>query len=317
LRQHFILFLFKNLSVYDNIHRYLIRDIKQSPSVNIFDMLIQGIQISCIYFSRERYICGQLFIICMLFSSVILYSLKTMVEFLFIRAIILLVVSILCATSQYTCDKNIVPCGCGRAAVGINARIVNGENSIPDSWPMMVSLRDNSEPSEHICGGTILSELYVLTAAHCVTDRFTGIAVENISIAAGVHSISQADQIIRKVDKIIVHPLWKELHRETQYDIAILQLAEPLDLGLNSSISRTCLPPRQNTREDIMQYPSNGTKLVVIGWGRLGRFGEIPDILQQVTVRSIHHFDKICANTIGDPSIHFCAGLYEGGKGEK
>jgi len=240
-----------------------------------------------------------------------------MVEVLFIRAIVLLIVSALCATLQYTCDKNVVPCGCGRTTVGINARIVNGENSIPDSWPMMVSLRDNREPSRHICGGTILSESYVLTAAHCVTDRFTGITVENISIAAGVHSISQADQIIRQVDKIIIHPLWKELYREIQYDIAILQLADPLDLGPNSSISRTCLPPRQNTREDIMQYPSNGTSLVVIGWGQLETYGEIPDILQQVTVRSIHHFDKICANSIHDPSVQFCAGLYEGGKGEK
>jgi hypothetical protein len=239
-----------------------------------------------------------------------------MVEFLFLRVIILLIVSILCDTAPYTCDKNTVPCGCGRTTVGINARIVNGENSIPDSWPMMVSLRKGHAPLVHSCGGTILSESYILTAAHCANDITTGITVENMTIAAGVYNLSQSDQIIRQVDKIIIHPLWKELRREIQYDIAILHLAEPLDLTPNSSISRTCLPPRQNSREEIMQYPLNGTKLVTIGWGSLETFGIDPDILQQVTVSSIHHFDKICANTIRDPSIQFCAGLYQGGKGE-
>jgi secreted trypsin-like serine protease len=240
-----------------------------------------------------------------------------MARYLFVRGIILLIVSTLCDTLNFTCDKNVVRCGCGRVPVGINARIVNGENSIPNSWPMMVSLRNNRMLSKHVCGGTILSESYVLTAAHCVQFAVYDIAIENISIAAGVHSLSQPDQIIRRVDKIILHPLWKELHTEWQYDIAILHLAEPLDLTPNSSISRTCIPPRQNTLEEMMQYPLKGTELVTIGWGRLNTSGAYPDILQQVTVSAMHHFDKVCANSIHDPSIHFCAGLYEGGKGEK
>ena len=166
-------------------------------------------------------------------------------------------------------------------------------------------------------GGTILTESYILTAAHGVDNILADETNENLTIVAGVFNLSQADEITRQVDKVIIHPLWSTFRRERQYDIAILHLAQPLDLGSNSTLSRTCLPPHQNTSEKIMNYPSNGTSLVNIGWGSLEYNGDSPDILQQVTLKSINHLDKICANTIRDPSIHFCAGLYDGGKSKK
>jgi hypothetical protein len=238
-------------------------------------------------------------------------------DFLLIRVIVLLIISVSCDTSRYACNKNLVPCGCGQATVAKNLRIVNGENAIPNSWPMVVSLTDSPTSTQHFCGGTILSESYILTAAHCVDRPSNDPSFEKLSIVAGIQNLSQPDRIIRRVDKIIIHPLWTMFQYGIFDDIAILHLAEPLDLGINSSIIRTCLPPRSNTLEEIMQYPLNGTSLVVIGWGRLETFGSVPDILQQVTINSISHFDKICANTIYNPSTQFCAGLYEGGKGEK
>uniref|UniRef100_A0A7M4E241 Chymotrypsinogen 2-like n=1 Tax=Crocodylus porosus TaxID=8502 RepID=A0A7M4E241_CROPO len=52
------------------------------------------------------------------------------------------------------------------------ARIVNGEEAIPGSWPWQVSLQDNT--GFHFCGGSLISEDWVVTAAHCgvkTTDR--------------------------------------------------------------------------------------------------------------------------------------------------
>ena len=231
--------------------------------------------------------------------------------------IILVIISTLCHASRYECDKKAVPCGCGQAPVDINARIINGEDAILSSWAMIVSLRDRYGFQEHSCGGTILSELYILTAAHCVDDLPSDVSSLNFTIAAGIHNLSQADQIIRQVDKIIIHPLWDRSTLDTQYDIAILHLAKPLDLETNSSLTRTCLPPRLNTSEAVMQYPSNGTNVIAIGWGSTIYGGDAPEILQQVTITSIDSRHKICASTMYNPFTQFCAGLYEGGKSKK
>jgi hypothetical protein len=240
-----------------------------------------------------------------------------MIKFLFSKVIILLIISISCDTSNYVCNKNIVPCGCGEINVTINAQMVNGENSMPNSWPMIVSLRTGQSSSTHICGGTILNESYILTAARCAYRFLPDFLLKNLTIVAGIHKLSQPDQIIRRADKIIIHPLWEKFKSDVQYDIALIHLVKPLNLSKSSSLIRTCLPPHSNTSEEIMQYPSNGTSLVVIGWGRLETGGSRPDVLQQVIVNSIHHFDRICSTSILDPSIQFCAGVYEGGKGEK
>ncbi|KAM4017459.1 chymotrypsinogen 2-like [Anomaloglossus baeobatrachus] len=59
--------------------------------------------------------------------------------------------------------------GCGRPAIQPvltgYARIVNGEEAIPGSWPWQVTLQDNT--GFHFCGGSLISDEWVITAAHC------------------------------------------------------------------------------------------------------------------------------------------------------
>lgn len=167
------------------------------------------------------------------------------------------------------------------------------------NWSMIVSLQVNHTHPRHICEGTILSESYILTAAHCVSEIY-----ENLTIVAGICKAS--------VDKIIIHPLWKRFRSERQFDIAILHLSQPFDLSTNSPLVRAHLPSRQNTLEDIVEYPSNGTQLIIIDWNI-----STSEILQQIPVQTIHHFNKTCSNTIRNPAVHFCVDLYQDRKGIK
>ena len=50
------------------------------------------------------------------------------------------------------------------------SRIVGGSEAIPHSWPWMAMLTTSSSgTSRQFCGGSIVSDRYIITAAHCVS----------------------------------------------------------------------------------------------------------------------------------------------------
>lgn len=62
-------------------------------------------------------------------------------------------------------------------------RVVNGEIAVQNSFPWLVSLAKYKK--QGFCGGSIMNEKYILTAAHCLT-RFTP---EEITVRVGMHNI--------------------------------------------------------------------------------------------------------------------------------
>jgi len=216
----------------------------------------------------------------------------------------------------YSCDREKVPCGCGYRPVRLpSARIIGGEDAIPHSWSMVVSIRGKlpgSNFDNHLCGGTILNEWYILTAAHCVDSEIFSI-YSNITISIGLHDQTELNNTIRRYDRIIIHPLWKQIL--FKYDIALIHLSEALDFKTNPFISRTCLPRPMTSTEDLINYPSNNTILTAIGWGRTDD-SRPANILQQVNLYSIHPNDSRCANVLVDPKLQLCAGVYYSRKGK-
>ncbi|MDN4175963.1 trypsin-like serine protease, partial [Nocardioides sp. SOB77] len=65
--------------------------------------------------------------------------------------------------------------------------IVNGTNAVEGEFPSVVSLRYTLR---HICGGTILNERFILTAAHCVCENDSPDDPELYSIQYGSVQIS-------------------------------------------------------------------------------------------------------------------------------
>lgn len=55
--------------------------------------------------------------------------------------------------------------GCGVSTVA-RVRIVDGQPAEPKEWPWMVALLRDRE--RHFCGGVLITDLHVLTAAHCL-----------------------------------------------------------------------------------------------------------------------------------------------------
>ena len=204
-------------------------------------------------------------------------------------------------TLHYTCDAN-APCGCSQNAVTANARIVNGEDANYNTWSWAVSLR----VGDALCGGTIIDESYVMTAAHCLADD---VRPRDITVYAG--SLQVLGGMTRAVTELHIHPYYHG--NQHTNDIAIMKLDRPLDLS-RSDVAKICLPTTAPTSEE---YPAPGTTLMTVGWGTLWSGGDISETLQQVSIQAVGAPTTYCQNIIKDSALQLCAGtMPDGGKGK-
>lgn len=148
-----------------------------------------------------------------------------------------------------TSDSN---CRCGSR---MQNRIVGGEETGINEYPMMVGIVD-ARISQIKCGGVIISDYYVLTAAHCLTN----LVMERTAIIVGEHNITKNDSPATKayrVDRFTKHPQYSANTQD--YDIAIIRVAEPIQF--NERVGPVCLPFKY-VNEDFYKK-----KVTVLGWG--------------------------------------------------
>lgn len=141
---------------------------------------------------------------------------------------------------------NTIPHPFGAAVTDM--RIGGGLTAQPGQFPFIVSLRlfDNS----HQCGGSILSERWILTAAHCVD-----LPAELMRVVVGAHHVTD-DGHEHTISRIVVHEGYSI--QTISHDIALIEVAEPIEFGER-------VQPVELEREPV----GAGERATIAGWGNV------------------------------------------------
>uniref|UniRef100_A0A8W7K914 Peptidase S1 domain-containing protein n=1 Tax=Anopheles albimanus TaxID=7167 RepID=A0A8W7K914_ANOAL len=189
-------------------------------------------------------------------------------------------------------------CKCGRT--NRLTRIVGGQETQVNQYPWMTMLQYSGT---FYCGGSLISDRHVLTAAHCVH----GFNPKKISVVLMEHDrVSTTESMTRsaRVLRVIEHKGYNSNNYNS--DIAILRLDTVMTI--DDKLRPVCLPTPKK--------PFSGYDGIVTGWGATSENGAISTNLQEVTVPIMSNADcrktGYGASRITDNMM--CAGYSEGKK---
>ncbi|XP_069362203.1 chymotrypsin-like elastase family member 2A [Maniola hyperantus] len=211
---------------------------------------------------------------------------------------------------EYAAETGSAPQNCGRRKVEHTELIVNGAPTKPGDWPWHVALYTLKDTVfKYICGGTLVSKNFVLTAAHCATSRGTPFTPDVLSVVLGKYNLKGGDKESeeRQVHRIIIHEHYQ--HRKLSNDIALLKLRT--EVAFNDYIQPACLWYRRAT-ERLNTSTILGT---IVGWG-FNINDTLSETLQQASMPMVSESTCIKSNPLFYGKAlngkKFCAGYHNG-----
>lgn len=158
-------------------------------------------------------------------------------------------------------------CGVSNDIFRIGGGTITGLFEMP--WMVLLSYEHTELGPYYGCGGTLINEWYVLTAAHCIKLlseklRLNGVILgeHNTGTDPDCFDPKNCAPPVRNVtiDEAIIHENYKPTRLLN--DIAIIRLSEPANFSLDS-MKPICLP----TTENLQKEASLEEKGLAAGWG--------------------------------------------------
>ncbi|CAO1413730.1 unnamed protein product [Diamesa tonsa] len=182
----------------------------------------------------------------------------------------------------------IVVCVLANSVYADEAKVLGGEKA-PAEYPYQISLQvgrgrraglfstlQDPRASEfsHTCGGSIVNENFIVTAAHCVEE----FPIDRLSVLAGTTNLDdEAGGSRHMIDSCVVNPNHHDLGEFEMNDIAVCKLKTPFIYGKNIA------PIELDTT-----YVGGGVNCTLTGWGQTSRSSDsFPRDLQSVTLTTI------------------------------
>ncbi|XP_050975397.1 granzyme B-like [Labeo rohita] len=158
---------------------------------------------------------------------------------------------------------------------GMESGVIGGKEANPHSRPYMASIQYKKA---HKCGGMLIREDYVLTAAHCLNPN--DYPDQDAEVVLGAHYINKVEKTQQRIPvmKFIRHPLFEQSNKQDySYDIMLLKLTEKA---------------KQNEYVNVMPLPKKNEKIPadvtcsIAGWGlKTPKGNQASDVLQEVRLK--------------------------------
>ncbi|XP_053680908.1 venom serine protease-like [Anopheles nili] len=174
-------------------------------------------------------------------------------------------------------------CECGRKKT---QRIVNGVETAVNEFPMMAALIDVKTKTV-ICGATIVTNEYALTAAHCLLQRATNDTV----LLVGDHNLKTGSDTSYSQVYVLAQFLSHSgfTLKPVANDIALVRTQQPIQY--NPGVGPVCLPWRYTTES------FDGSRVEATGWGDLDFGGPRAEALNKVQLTVVGNGE--CSRRVG------------------